>query len=162
MPVLKDMTKLYVGAAPLEKVYAGTNLVWQKDRDFEVVQYLDIRSSPNNWCFSWSYNFDPFTCEEAGKLFSIRYEDVAGGSWSPWTPFNNKHENFTATWLSKPDDRLVWCNTDPNFSLAGNVGAKYQVRLTEGGKTIIKEISKEYLVGVGPNAPASWFQTQCV
>ena len=167
MPVLKDMTKLYVGASPLEKVYAGTDLVWQKDRDFEVVQYIDKRgvvaAGYDAWCFSWSYNFDPFTCEEAGKLFSIRFERVpfGTGNWSQWYKFTESAFPDHQAWLYKADDRLVWCNTQTN-SLNFEFGQKWQVRLIQDGKTVTQEFEKTDIRGTGPNAPNKWFETQCV
>ena len=167
MPVLNDMTKLFVGASPLEKVYAGTNLVWQKDRDFEVVQYIDKRGvvavGVDAWCISWSYNYDPFTCEEAGNLFSVRFElfPFGSGNWSQWYRFNESSFPANQCWLYKPDDRFVWCNTATN-SLNTEIGQKLQIRLVQSGKTVTQEIAKTGITGIGPNAPNSWFQTQCV
>ena len=165
MPVLKDMTNLFVGATPVEKVYAGTNVVWQKDRDFEVVQYIDkrgvIAAGFDAWCISWSYNFDPFTCEEAGKLFSVRFQPFPDGDYTPWFKFNESAFLDNQTWLYKADDRLVWCNIQ-TISLGTGVGGKWQVRLVQGGKTTIREFVKTNIIGIGPNAPNEWFESQCV
>lgn len=167
MPVLKDMTKLYVGTSPIEKVYAGTSLVWNTDSDFEVVQYIDkrgvISAGFDAWCISWSYNFDPFTCEEAGNLFSVRFELIpfGSGNWSQWYKFNESAFLDNQTWLYKADDRLVWCNVQTN-SLDVDIGQKWQIRLVQGGKTVTQEIIKTDIRGTGPNAPNEWFQTQCV
>ncbi|MGI9448092.1 MAG: hypothetical protein ACR2NI_10605 [Pirellulales bacterium] len=162
MPVLKDMTNLFVGATPVEKVYAGTNLVWQRDRDFEVEQYIDKRSASDAWCMSWSYYCDPFTCEEAGNLFSIRWEvfPLGTGNWTPWFRFDEKAFAYNQTWLYKEDDRFIWC--DIGSPLSNGVGGKWQVRLVQDGETITKEIVKTNISGVGPNAPNEWFETQCV
>ena len=160
------MTKLYVGTTPIEKVYAGTNVVWSK-ADFEIEQYKDKRgvvaAGFDAWCISWSYNFDPFTCEEAGNLFSVRIEQYPYGTsgWTPWMKFNELAFSTNQCWLYKADDRLVYCDISTN-SLVTGYGGRWQVRLTENGKTTIKEVVKTDIRTTGPDAPSEWFETQCV
>ena len=156
------MTKLYVGTTPIEKVYAGTDLVWHSDEGFELTQYIDKRWASDAWCMSWSYYCDPFTFEEAGNLFSIRWEvfPLGTGKWTPWLRFDEKAFLYNQTWLYKEDDRFIWC--DIGSPLSTGIGGRWQVRLVQDGKTITKEIVKTNISGVGPNAPNEWFETQCV
>ena len=166
MPLISDATKLFVGTTPITKVYAGTSQVWNKDSDFEVVQYIDkrgvISAGFDAWCISWSYNFDPFTCEEAGKLFSVRFEmaPIGSGNWSQWYKFNESAYLDNQTWLYKADNRLVWCDIQ-TISLGTAIGHKWQVRLVQGGKTTVQEFTKTDIQSDGPVAPNAWFQTQC-
>ena len=168
MPLIKDMTKIYVGATPIEKVYAGTDLVWHSDEGFELTQYIDKRGLVADgfdaWCFEWQYNFDPFTCDEAGRLFSIRVEQVpyGSGAWTEWSPFNNLDPAFNVhqTWLYQPENRLIFSNYATNSLLLGT-GGKTQVRLVQNGKTIIAELTKRDISLDGQPAPNAWWQTQC-
>ena len=172
MPLIKDMTKIYVGATPIEKVYAGTDLVWHSDEGFELTQYIDKRglvaAGFDAWCFEWQYNFDPFTCDEAGRLFSIRAETApyGSGAWTEWQPFNNldltSSEAFTtcATWLYQPENRLIFSYFATN-SLIMDIGRKWQVRLVQNGKTTIAELTKRDIRPDGQPAPNAWWQTQC-
>ena len=96
MPVLKDMTKLYVGTSPVKKVYAGVSLVWEGVRVKQYASGSPWGADRFLWMVVIQSDMTPANCSTAGQQYAYRLKGASlGDNFSKWFQWNEAGYGFT-------------------------------------------------------------------
>ena len=105
MPVIKDMTKIYVGTTPIQKVYAGTSRVWPGTTPVGKVTAARTDES-NTYLIIIQSDLEPFDCETAGSQYAYRLFQPPYG-WSAYAAWDGSIEMGTYSGINTTEKKLI-------------------------------------------------------
>ena len=116
MPVLNEMTKLYIGAAPVTKVFAGDAFIWPN-----VGVVTEARTEgTNKYLIIVDSNISPFDCDTAGSQYAYRLFQPPY-DWTAFAAWDGCIEAGTSTGINIAEKKLV-------LSPLGLGTTKYEIR----------------------------------